>query len=333
MRWNRARKIARRGQLDYLEAMYRESVPNYGYRIGGPKRAGSRRFCEVLAPHILAQEPADTCLWPALFKAWPNWHWGMQSTGNCTAWMQGHILDTLLALFWVAGKKELPEARVSKDSIYALAKCELSNDYGWHGAGSNGIDVASASQKLGFLLMKTYQVGGKTYDLTEEDAYAKAWGDAGQGLPDALEPIAKEHTAGDRIDVLDTETAGKLIQSGYPVQYCGYSYWPHQRDDNGIGIGRYSSGWHAMSLTGVRWGEDGRPAYFWNANTGHGDHVDGPVGPYPVPDRYAECGAWIPADKYVAPVLRAGDCYAHSAINGWPILNLETLGFGGGKWL
>ncbi len=79
-------------------------------------------------------------------------------------------------------------------------------------------------------------------------------------------------------------------------------------------------------MTAVRWDGD-EPYAFWCANTGHGNHVSGPVGPFAVPDVYAQCGGWIPA-RLVDRLAAAGDCYAHSLVEGWPVLDLPDWGGG-----
>ena len=87
-----------------------------------------------------------------------------------------------------------------------------------------------------------------------------------------------------------------------------------------------------MTCVGVIYGSDGQPAWWRIANTGHGDHVDGPAEPGDVNPIYQECGGWVP-NRLVEPVIRAGDCYCVSFVEGWEVLDLDNLGFGGGKWL
>jgi hypothetical protein len=321
MFWRRARKITDQTRIDFLGRMYGqpEVTRNFGIWTEAPKRTAKPLL--TAAPHILYEkERRNTVLWPALFNAWPNWHWGMQPTGDCTRWMEQHLLDVLLANLWAAGKTRKPDALVAGESIYGFAKCELANSYGYHGAGASGYDVAEACVKFGSLFRLDYRQSGKECDLREETEYSVAWGDLGHGVPDWLEPFAAEHKAKDRVAVSSPTEMGLLIQSGYPCQYCGYTSWGTVRGADGIAT-RFSSGWHAITATGVRWNENGEPLAFWIANTGHGDHCEGSIGPIAVPDVYAECGSWVPAAK-IAPVLAAGDCYTTTFVEGWPILKL-----------
>jgi len=316
--WRRARRMMR---CDWLEGVYSqpETVRNFGIWTEAPRR--SANDLPQTAPHILDQdERRDTALWPALFAAWPSWHWGIQPTGDCTRWMQQHLLDVLLANLWAAGKARKPDALVAGESIYGFAKCELANSYRYHGAGSTGYDVAEACVKYGSLYRLDYRQNGQACDLRQETELSKTWGDRGRGVPDWLEPIAAQHKAKDRVKINSPTEMGLLIQAGYPCQYCGYTSWGTSRNQDGIAT-RFSSGWHAIAATGVRWNSNGEPLAFWIANTGHGDHCNGPSGPLAMPEVYAECGSWVPVAK-IAPVIEAGDCFTTTFVDGWPILQL-----------
>jgi len=129
--------------------------------------------------------------------------------------------------------------------------------------------------------------------------------------------------------VTDAASGAALLEAGYAWQYCGYTYWPTRRTRDGMGAS-FTSGWHCMTCVGVIYGEDGRPAYWRIANTGHGDHCDGPAEPGDVPQVYQECGGWVPT-RLVEPVLRAGDCRCVSVVDGWQNLNLPDSGEG--AWL
>jgi hypothetical protein len=323
--WRRASKIYHSADLAPLDDFYSqpEQTRNFGVWAEAPRQP--LRPLAQAAPQILAQdERKDTVLWPALFAAWPSWHWGMQPTGDCTRWMQQHLLDVLLANLWVAGKIRKPDALVAGESIYGFAKCELVNSYQYHGAGATGNAVAKACVQYGSLYRLPYNRDGKSCDLTKETRLSVDWGDRGKGVPDWLEPLAAERKALDQRSIQSVEELGLLIQAGYPCQYCGYTSWGTQRDSDGIAT-RFQSGWHAIAATGVRWNKDGSVLAIWIANTGHGDHVEGPVGPYTMPDVYAECGSWVPASK-IARVIQAGDCYTTTNVEGWPVLDLPNYG-------
>ncbi len=322
--WQRARKVIPARRCALLARLYNQpdGERNFGIWTDAPKQP-PRPLAEA-APAILAQdERRDTALWPALFAAWPTWHWGMQPTGDCTRWMQQHLLDVLMAVLWKAAKIRQPDALVAGESIYGFAKCELVNSFRYHGSGATGYAVAEACRKYGALYRKKYaNDAGKECNLERETNLAITWGDQGGGVPDWLEPFAAEHKAKDRASIKSATEMGLLIQAGYPCQYCGYTYWGHTRNSEGIAT-RFGSGWHAITATGVRWKANGEPLAFWIANTGHGDHCDGPIGPMAMPAIYAECGSWVPVSK-IEPVIAAGDCFVTTFVDGWPVLQFET---------
>lgn len=321
--WTRARHLFGRESVSYLEQMDAQDAPNYGIWLEAPK--STTRPLAQAAPHILAQDKRrDTALWPALFKIFPSWHWGMQPTGDCTRWMQQHLLDCLMSVQAVAGKQRAPEAQVAGESIYALAKCELANSFRYHGAGCTGEAVAKAVVQYGSLYRKLYSQTSNQCDLRKETNLSVSWGNEGKGLPNWLEPLAAEHKAADAALLHSVEEMGLLIQAGYACQWCGMTSWGRKRDADGIAV-QFDHGAHAITATGVRWNQDGTVLAIWIANTGHGDHVTGPVGPIPVPEVYAECGSWVPASK-IKPVVDAGDCHVTTAVAGWPILDLPSWG-------
>lgn len=327
--WRRARKLFRAERRRYLESLYDqvEAERNFGVWIEAP-RIESPRTLDEAAPQILAQEERkDTCLWPALFSCWPDWHWGYQATGDCVGWAGAGEADINLAVGVVAGKLRKAEGLTSIEASYAFSKCELYNSYRYHGAGSTGYAMAEARVRFGSLYRRVYESGRNRIDLREYGDLSIQWGDRGRGVPDWLEPFAAEHKAQDKVQIRSALEGGLMIQSGRPFQYCGYTYWGTRRGSDGIAT-QFDRGWHDMVATGVRWNRDGTPLALWVQNWGHGDHCEGPIGPYEMPDVYADCGSWVPASR-IDPVCRAGDCYATTlAALGWELLTLPDWGWG-----
>lgn len=312
--------------MGFLRNQYAKAPAERNFGIL-PTPPGYRERFEIArhsAPHILqADERRDTVLWPYLFRAFPQWTYGVQGTGDCVSWQNKHILDVLMAVL-VHVKKQPFEIRaeVRQEAIYGFGRVEVFGKNYAGGAGMFGAAAAKAIRSLGTLHALNYAELG--YDLrTYSGARAIEWGRT--GVPDVLEPTASKHRAGEEILVTDAVMGGALIQQGYPLGYCGFTYWGRRRDAAGVGT-QFSSGWHGMTITGVRYDpQTKQPSHFWVANTGHGNHVSGPVGPYAMPDRYAACGSWVPV-RLVQPVLAAGDCFAHSFYEGFPLTHLPDYG-------
>jgi len=291
---------------------------NFGYWLPPDGVRLESKIARTALPHILAaDERRDTVLWPCLFNQWPDWTWGLQGTGDCVAWMVKHRLDVLLAvtIHSKLARIKVP-AQVVQEAVYGFARVEHYGRPDYGGAGTYGSAAAHAIERFGILLRQPYE----GHDLTRYSGRrAIQWGRT--GVPDELEPLAARHKAVDRVAVTDAETAGALVQAGYPVDYCGHTSWGTHRDQDGFAR-RFASGAHGVTITGVRYGS--RPG-FWVANTGHGHHVSGPVGPFPVPDVYAQCGSWVDWDR-CERVFRAGDCFACSLVAGFPRMAVKDLG-------
>jgi hypothetical protein len=316
---------------EYLRQQYarQNADRNFGYAHDSPGRDRPRKQAAAVVSQIVAADRhQDTALWPALFRVWPAWAHGLQGTGDCVSWGTAHLGDILLAILYLLAKVRRPDGLISSESIYGFGKSELFDNYGWHGAGMNGSDALAAWRRFGTLYRRLYEAGSQKYDLSQySGARAVAWGEQPRqthGVPDELEPFAAEHKCVDEVAVTDAATAGALIQAGYPCQYCGGVYWGVERDSNGIAR-RFASGSHCMTITGVRYDGGSTPKYWWVANTGHGNHCSGPIGPTPMPPIYAECGSWVPNNR-VEPILRQGDCFATSFVDGWPVLDLKDFG-------
>jgi hypothetical protein len=275
-----------------------------------------------VAPHILAAAPRDTGLWVSLFQLFPAWTWGRQKTGDCVSWAKAHNVDTTIACLVADGRIGRPDSLASNESIYGFAKANLTGNYGRKGSGSTSHNGSLAVERFGWLHRRRYVSGsGHVVDLRDQTSYSITWGEnPGSGVPTWLHPIAAVTKAIGMVRAENATHAGKLIQAGYAVDFSGNIPWPRTRDANGLGT-TFSRGAHMVSFTGVRWNSDGTPHSFWLANTGHGNHVSGPIGPLPVPVSYAQCGGWISASTANGFFTGVRN-YAHTMVTGWPILKI-----------
>jgi hypothetical protein len=297
---------------------------NYGYHID-PKHAASmdpRPAAYVLGLELSnIRKRTDTLLTP--YALYPTWTWGWQGTGDCVSWSGKHLGDVRRAVLRAAGLIQKIPWQIRQESLYGFGRVEIYGRPDRGGPGMYGGGLVKAYKRFGHLFCKQYAEA----DLRRYSGQrAKSWGRT--GVPDALEKYAKEEAISDYVQVTDPLTAGLLIQSGIPVLHCGgRAPWGTQRNSDGVAI-RFSAAAHSMANTGVRWTKAGDPKYFWIANTGHGNHVTGPVGPIKMPKSYSDCGSWVPASR-VAKVLAQGDCYAIEVGENWKILDLEDFGYGG----
>jgi hypothetical protein len=306
---------------NYVQIRSLYLAPNFGY-ARTPTRYVPR--CNALAfpTEIIAnQKKKSTVLWPCLFAAWPNWLHGLQATGDCVSWAHSHMADITDAIRNIGSTRITELLRTASEPTYAFGKCELQNSYHMHSAGMMGLDAILATEKFGRLFRKKYEKD----DLTNYDgSRAELWAEdprSTHGVPDYLEPEAAQHKFTLHLEITDGNTAAAFIEAGYPVGYCGNTKWGLATDDLGY-ASEYSSGAHAMALTGVEY-RNGEAFAFWNANTGHGDHVEYNVPNSSVPKAYRECGCWLPR-KIVADVLVKGDCFALSPHGEWNVHELPA---------
>jgi len=262
-----------------------------------------------------------TLLYPFLLAAFPAWSYGLQSRGDCMAWSATHSIDILMAAnIILLEKPEIPRALASIEAQYALMRVEAYNggpDYGGDGASPDA--AADSVLRLGTLHRLQYL--DAKYDLREYDQSGGRSGDWGRyGLPDELEPIAKTHFVQQIAQVTDFDTAVELLSRGVPISnaHPQNPIWT-TRDADGFGVNQWHAP-HAMNYIGYRLGP--RPGLL-KTNTGHGNHVSGPMHPTDCPSSIANCAAWEDAN-IANGVLSAGWSWAYSDYIGFPKERLQT---------
>jgi len=304
---------------NYIQTQSLAFIPSYGYTRTPTSRVSRLNALSFPSKINCSQKYKSTVLWPTLFKAFPRWCHGLQTTGDCVAWMFSHMADLTDAIRNIGNSRVTELFQTCSESIYAFGKCELKSNYSFHSPGMMGIDAILASEKFGRLLRKSY---GSLSLSHYNGAIAVGWAEDPRkthGVPDELEPEAAKHKMLCHLEATDSLTAAAFIEAGYPCGYCGDTRWG-TRSDNQLQAIRFTNGAHAMALTGVRYAGQ-NPSHFWVANTGHGDHVEFDESPGLTPTRYKQCGTWMPTEM-IDPVLRAGDCFVISADGLW---NVHTL--------
>jgi len=177
------------------------------------------------------------------------------------------------------------------------------------GDGSVGAWAARFVSKYGVIARGKY---GK-YDLQSYDeARCREYGS--RGVPDDLEPVAKQHPVQSVSNVRSWDECKAAIRNGYPVAVCSNQGFTMHRDADGFC--RASGTWaHCMAIVGVRGGS--RPGAFLLNSWGPNAHT-GPRGPGdPSP-----AGFWAEA-PVVDRMLKQGDSWAFSHAVGFPARKLN----------
>jgi hypothetical protein len=299
-------------------------VANYHSFGYVPDPAGAERFAASL-PHQTFSSAAPECtasgkdvfLWPALLQCSPRWKRGSQgSVGSCVGWAASLGVDMTAACDIVyRHEPEEWRGRTIESSLYGFSRVEargLRTNTG--GDGSTGWHAAKAIRELGCLHYGV-DYGGVVIPEKGKEARDRDWGR--NGVPDTLEPFAKERRCSEVTLVTTFEEAAAAISNGFPVMVCSGVGFSMTRDDDGF-CRPGPTWWHAMLLAAVRWGK--RPGLkcfnSWGDSNTRGKHY-----PEDLPPAIANCSFWIDADVCTR-MLSGRDSYAYAGYSGFRVTQI-----------
>lgn len=159
---------------------------------------------------------------------------------NCVShgWARG-IQDLIyvdLAAAVLDGRLTLDEARklalqVATEPVYALSRVEVGRGRLGRDDGSIGAWAAEAVTKYGILLRRAY---GSLDLTTYSGQLAKRLGAPGAGLPDELEPTARQYAVSRAPLVVTDDEAQAALYNLYPIPICSSQGFTEQRDKYGF---------------------------------------------------------------------------------------------------
>lgn len=217
---------------------------------------------------------------------------GPQGIGDCVSFGNAGGLNTFQAVKIATGNATFKYEEAATESIYALARCEVGKQWNSYRDGAVGAWASKALTTFGCL--SRVQIG--PYDAKR----AKQWG--AKGLPDELEPQAKQHIYKSAVMVTQYDQAVQLIQAGYPVVVCSNQGFTMTRDKDGFCKAR-GTWYHCMYFAGVRFDREGLLCLqSWGPNVPNGPTVlDQPNNSF-----------WVEKDT-VAYMLKQRDSYAYNS--------------------
>lgn len=250
----------------------------------------------------------DVFLWQAVRKVnnrGPPWYPNVdqRDVGCCVGCGWKHSADICEAFAIASGRFKGDWKPTSVEAIYGLSRVEIGGGK-IRGDGSVGAWAKEGVEKFGVVAMEAYPAA----DLTVfSPARARAWGTS--GLPNALEPVAKEHPVKGAALVKSWADVKRAIQQGYPVAVCSNVGFTMGRDKDGFA--RATGTWnHCMCICGVRTGP--REGAFILNSWGDTAHT-GPVWPSDAP----VAGFWADA-AVIDRMAKQGDSFALADIVGFP---------------
>lgn len=237
-------------------------------------------------------------------QAWPEFNQG--KIGSCVSFGTTQALLFCMAAEYVSGQRERV-VTPCMEAIYGGSRVEVGGGK-VKGDGSIGAWAAEWIKRWGIIP----QVVVGEYDLTQYRVdRCREWGD--KGVPNDLEPEAKEHPIADFVPVTNFENACKALASGYGINVCSRQGFSLVRDAEGFC--KPEGTWaHSMAFIGYSKGK--RPGLFvvnsWGFSTTTG----------PTPGDSPRSGWWV--DASVADrMLRGGDSFAYADVKGFPIKRID----------
>lgn len=231
-----------------------------------------------------------------------TFHVRSQTIGNCVSkgWAAASEWVDLLMRARL-GLPQLP--RIAAAPYYGFSRVEVGKRR-IRGDGSVGAWAAQAAVKLGCLRQQKYGAWDLTDD--EQDTYARSWGD--RGVPDELEPSARELLISDASLVTSWEHVRDAVFNQNPVVVCSRRGFNDIRDKDGFL--KLSRDWgHCWAICSVK--DDGRPGALL-VNSWGPDWVSGPK-THDQPDGTG----WIDAATIDRIVSEEPDSFAVSDFSGF----------------
>jgi len=245
-------------------------------------------------------------------------------TGSCVGFGTTTAIErTLAAEIAARGGDPSEFTHFSEEVTYAGSRVEVNGGrVPFRGDGSTGGWAAKFVTAWG---MVPRAVHGR-HDLRAYDAArARAWG--ASGVPDDLEPTARQFPVKDATRVRSWGEAKRALASGYGIQVASSQGFARVRDARGVAAprGRWA---HSMCLDGYHTDSDGREyghvENSWSdlpdasgRRTGQSYHT-GPTG-WGDP---TTAGFWADA-QVIDRMLREGDSWAYSGAVGFPARKLD----------
>ena len=261
-------------------------------------KAIQRDHLRPLASFLVPSGAPDAVdLTKALEQVWgPAWYLNQGECGSCVAFGAALACDLLTAIEIVAGRRRKPQGRTDPMTIYWGSRVEIGGGRLGRSEGSVGVWAAKYLQQFGTLEQRRYDAA----NLSIYDPSLCCGSNSYKGVPDALEPIARQYPVRRYAQVTSFDEAVAALAAGYPVTIASAQGFRMRLDVNGFGTA--SGTWnHQQCVAGY---ELTPTPCLWVANSWGACYTGGPDG---------WCPAVMKVRKTTAErMLREGDSWALS---------------------
>jgi hypothetical protein len=180
-----------------------------------------------------------------LSEVWGDkWNLNQGSCGSCVAFGAALACDALMAIDIVTNGKPKPAGRTDPMTIYWGSRVEIGGGQIW-GEGSVGVWACKYLKEYGALEQKPYP----NVDLSRYSEAVCCGPNARKGVPDHLEPIARNYPVKVYAQATNFDQAVAALDAGYPVTVASNQGFSRRLDANGFATA--SGTWnHQMCVIG-----------------------------------------------------------------------------------
>lgn len=252
-----------------------------------------------------ASAPKDVYLWKQYLKVTgklpPAKNQG--SVGSCVAFGTNNAVERSLVVE-IAVKNTLESFKFCcEEATYGGSRVQIGHGQ-IRGDGSVGAWAAQFVNKWGVV---AHEVHGGSDLSGYSEARCREWG--AKGVPEAVLALAKTHPVKEITQVENWAQAKVALANGYGIAVCSSQGFSMRRDSRGVA--KASGSWgHCMCLDGYH--AEGNAEFGHFENSWGADAHTGPVG-WGEP---STAGFWADS-KTIDKMLKAGDSWAFSAVEGW----------------
>jgi len=250
----------------WIPDLYEIASANERYGIDSVKNVVGRSFTEgkdKKLPWEIEEE--------RLGSIFPSWN--QANIGSCVGQGASRCFQDSLLYEMEEDKRDRWPGEMPSEVAYGGSRVEIGGGRLGNSDGSLGTWAAQYLKQYGLFPRADY--GGGTRDLTKYTVpNCRHWGN--RGVPDDLEPLAKEHGIADFAMIQSMDDCLAAWEQGYIGTYVGGESYQTRRGANGI-CRRTPGGWaHQQYYRGIVWLKGNQPVLLlqnsWGDYLGDGNN-------------------------------------------------------------